>query len=106
MTPNPNLPPNGGNGPEYRHGSAFSCSLQGEKEPGDRGPAPGQSAGDAASKKNGNHANRARTWSQKASRSALVHAVDLQGYTAAELPAGPSFNRKRSGRGPGLMWLH
>ena len=51
-------PSNGGNGLQHR--SASSSSLQGEKERGDRGPAPRRSAADAASKKNGDQAKRAR----------------------------------------------
>ena len=51
-------PSNGGNGPQHR--SASSSSLQGEKERGDRGPAPRRSAADAAPKKNGDQAKRAR----------------------------------------------
>ena len=49
-------PSNGGNGLR----SASSSSLQGEKERGDRGPAPRRSAADAAPKKNGDQAKRAR----------------------------------------------
>ena len=51
-------PLNGGN--EFQHRSASSSSLQGEKERGDRGPAPRRSAADAAAKKNGDQAKRAR----------------------------------------------
>ena len=43
-----------------------ACNLHGEKERGDRGPAPRRSAADAAPKKNGDQAKRARatyTWS-------------------------------------------
>ena len=54
----PNLPSNGGNGLQHR--SASLCSLQGEKERGDCGPAPGQSAAGTVPKKNGHQANRAR----------------------------------------------
>ena len=51
-------PSNGGNGLQHR--SASSSSLQGEKERGDRGPAPRRSAADTAPKKNGDQAKRAR----------------------------------------------
>ena len=51
-------PSNGGNGLQHR--SASSSSLQGEKERGDRGPAPRRSAADAAPKKNGDQAKGAR----------------------------------------------
>ena len=51
-------PSNGGNGLQHR--SASSSSLQGEKERGDRGPARRRSAADAAPKKNGDQAKRAR----------------------------------------------
>ena len=51
-------PSNGGNGLQHR--SASSSSLQGEKERGDRGLAPRRSAADAAPKKNGDQAKRAR----------------------------------------------
>ena len=104
-------PSNGGNGPHHR--SASSSSLQGEKERGDRGPAPRRSAADAALKKNGVQAKRARAL--------RIHGVMMKhpsivpcmvkgaGNTAGELcTAGPSLNmlnRKRSGRGPGHMWL-
>ena len=106
-------PSNGGNGPQHR--SASSSSLQGEKERGDRGPAPRRSAADAAPKKNGDQAKRARAL--------RIHGVMMKhpsivpcmvkgaGNTAGELrTAGPyaslnMLNRKRSGRGPGHMWL-
>ena len=67
-------PSNGGNGPQHR--SASSSSLQGEKERGDRGPAPRRSAADAAPKKNGDQAKRARstyTWSHEASVDRALH---------------------------------
>ena len=53
-------PSNGGNGLHSR--SASSSSLQGEKERGDRGPVPRRTAADAAPKKNGDQANRARVY--------------------------------------------
>ena len=67
-------PSNGGNGLQHR--SASSSSLQGEKERGDRGPAPRRSAADAAPKKNGDQAKRARatyTWSHEASVDRALH---------------------------------
>ena len=47
----------------------------GEKERGDRGPAPRRSAADAAPKKNGDQANRARAyaWSHEASVDRALH---------------------------------
>ena len=67
-------PSNGGNGLQHR--SASSSSLQGEKEREDRGPAPRRSAADAAPKKNGDQAKRARatyTWSHEASVDRALH---------------------------------
>ena len=104
-------PSNGGNGLQHR--SASSSSLQGEKERGDRGPAPRRSAADAGPKKNGDQAKRART---QRVHGVMKHLsivpcmVKGAGDTAEELrTAGPSLNmllnRKRSGRGPGHMWL-
>ena len=69
-------PSNGGNGLQVQHRSASSSSLQGEKERGDRGPAPRRSAADAAPKKNGDQAKRARatyTWSHEASVDRALH---------------------------------
>ena len=103
-------PSNGGNGPQHR--SASSSSLQGEKERGDRGPAPRRSAADAAPKKNGDQAKRARALrihGVMKHPSIVPCMVKGAGNTAGELrTAGPSLNmlnRKRSGRGPGHMWL-
>ena len=107
-------PSNGGNGLQHR--SASSSSLQGEKERGDRGPAPRRSAADAAPKKNGDQAKRARAlrihgvMKHPSIVRALHCMVKGAGNTAGELcTAGPSLNmllnRKRSGRGPGHMWL-
>ena len=103
-------PSNGGNGPQHR--SASSSSLQGEKERGDRGPAPRRSAADAAPKKNGDQAKRARALRVHGVMkhpSIVPCMVKGAGNTAGELrTAGPSLNmlnRKRSGRGPGHMWL-
>ena len=57
-------PSNGGNG--LQHWSGSLRSLHGEKERGDWGTAPGQSAADAAPEKNGDRVNRAP---------ALIHGV-------------------------------
>ena len=105
-------PSNGGN--EFQHRSASSSSLQGEKERGDRGPAPRRSAADAAPKKNGDQAKRARAL--RIHDGVMKHPsivpcmVKGAGNTAGGLrTAGPSLNimnmlnRKRSGRGPGHM---
>ena len=105
-------PSNGGNG--FQHRSASSSSLQGKKERGDRGPAPRRSAADAAPKKNGDQAKRARCGIHGVMHmkhpSIVPCMVKGAGNTAGELrTAGPSLNmllnRKRSGRGPGHMWL-
>ena len=67
-------PSNGGNG--LQHQSASSSNLQGEKERGDQGPAPRRSAADAAPKKNGDQAKRARvthTWSHEPSVDRALH---------------------------------
>ena len=103
-------PSNGGNGLQHR--SASSSGLQGEKERGDRGPAPRRSAADAAPKKNGDQAKRARalrTHGVMKHPSIVPCMVKGAGNTAGELrTAGPSLNmlnRKRSGRGRGHMWL-
>ena len=95
--------------------SASSSSLQGEKERGDRGPAPRRSAADAAPKKNGDQAKRARALRRHGVMkhpSIVPCMVKGAGNTAGELTAGPvagpSLNmlkRKRSGRGRGHMWL-
>ena len=104
-------PSNGGNGLQHR--SASSSSLQGEPRRGDRGPAPRRSAADAAPKKNGDQAKRARALRTvhgvMKHPSIVLCMVKGAGNTAGELrTAGPSLNRlnrKRSGRGPGHMWL-
>ena len=103
-------PSNRGNGLQHR--SASSSSLQGEKERGHRGLAPRRSAADAAPKKNGGQAKRARALrihGVMKHPSIVPCMVKGAGNTAGELrTAGPSLNmlnRKRSGRGPGHMWL-
>ena len=102
-------PLNGGNGLQHR--SASSSSLQGEKERGDRGPVPRRSAADAASKKNGDQAKRARYEYTEIMKHPSIVPCMVKGAlnTAGELrTAGPSLNmlnKKRSGRGPGHMWL-
>ena len=59
-------PSNGGNGLGLHNIGQLRrpASLQGEKERGDRGPAPRRSAADAAPKKNGDQANRARVYKE------------------------------------------
>ena len=66
-------PLNGGNGLQHR--SASSSSLQGEKERGDRGPAPRRSAADAAPKKMATRRNARATytWSHEASGDRALH---------------------------------
>ena len=91
---------------------SFVVQLAREKERGDRGPAPRRSAADAAPKKNGDQAKRARALrihGVMKHPSIVPCMVKGAGNTAGELrTAGPSsnmLNRKRSGRGPGHMWL-
>ena len=66
-------PSNGGNGLQHR--SASSSSLQGEKERGDRGPAPRRSAADAAPKKSGDQAKRERATYGVMKHPSIVHAL-------------------------------
>ena len=88
----PNLPPNGGNGLQHR--SASSCSLQGDKERGDQGTAPGQSTAGAAPKKNGDQAKRVRAhgvMKHPSHSGACCRSAQQARGTAAELrTAGPS----------------
>ena len=82
----------GGNGLQHR--SASSCSLQGDKERGDRGTAPGQSAAGAAPKKNGDQAKRVRAhgvMKHPSHSGACCRSAQQARGTAAELrTAGPS----------------